>query len=372
MARRATSDETVLTTRALNRATLARQLLLARAPETPLRAIERLAGMQAQLPRPPFVGLWSRLERFRREDLTRLVLRRSALRATMMRGTLHLVSTRDYLRLRVAIQPALDRMGGSVLGARVRAFDLDAVVDEARAFFEEAPRTFEALRVHLARQHPGEDLRAMAYAIRLRLPLVLVPDDARWGHPGAANFAVAESWLGKPLATGTDLRPVVRRYLAAFGPATPADAQTWSGLGALKEVFEALRPELAVFQDERGRELFDLPDAPRPAEETPAPVRLLPEYDNLLLSHADRTRVIAKEHRPAIATPNLIALPTFLVDGFAAGTWRVERKGRAATLTLSPFRPLARKVRTELEAEAEPLLRFVEEDAQAYDLRVAR
>ena len=370
--RRVHADAPALTTRALNRATLARQLLLARERMTPLRAIERLAGMQAQLPRPPFVGLWSRVEGFRREDLTRLLERRTALRATMMRGTLHLVSTRDYLRLRAPIQPALDRMGGSVLGDRAKRFDLDAVVDEARAFFEEAPRTFEALRVHLARRHPGEDLRAMAYAIRLRLPLVLVPTDSRWGHPAAADFAVAASWLGKPLATSTDLRPVVRRYLAAFGPATPADAQTWSGLGPLREVFEALRPELEVFRDERGRELFDLPDAPRPPEETPAPVRLLPEYDNLLLSHADRRRVIADEHRAAVATANLITLPTFLVDGFVAGTWRVTRKGRAATLTLAPFRPLGRKVRTELEAEAEPLLRFVEEDAQAFELRVAR
>lgn len=372
MPRRSLAVDPVLSTRALNRATLARQLLLARERVTPLRAIERLAGMQAQLPRPPFVGLWSRVEGFRREDLIRLLERRTALRATMMRGTLHLVSTRDYLRLRAPIQPALDRMGGSVLGEREKGFDLDALLDEARAFFEEAPRTFEALRVHLARRHPGEDLRAMAYAVRLRLPLVLVPAEARWGHPAAADFAVAASWLGKPLATSTDLRPVVRRYLAAFGPATPADAQTWSGLPALREVFEALRPELAVFRDERGRELFDLREAPRPSEETPAPVRLLPEYDNLLLSHADRSRVIADEHRAAVATPNLITLPTFLVDGRIAGTWRVTRKGKAATLTIAPFRPPSRKVRTELEAEAEALLRFVEEDAQAFELRVAR
>lgn len=372
MPRQESGPGIVLSPRALNRATLARQLLLARERETPLRAIERLAGMQAQLPRPPFVGLWSRLEGFRREDLTALLARGAAVRATMMRGTLHLVSARDYLRLRAPIQAALDRGLGSILRGRLDGVDAARLAEEGRAFFEESPRTFEALRAHLARRHRGDDLRAMAYAIRLRVPLVLAPGDGRWGHRAAAEFTLAEALLGKAVAAAADPRPLVRRYLAAFGPATPADAQAWSGRTGLKEVFEALRPELAVFRDERGRELFDLPDAPRPPEDTPAPARLLPDFDNLMLSHAERTRVIPAEHRPALTSRNGMVPGSFLVDGLVAGTWRVERKGRRAALELTPFRPLPRKVRADFEAEAEPLLRFVEEEAQVFEIRVVR
>ena len=290
----------------------------------------------------------------------------------MMRGTIHLVSARDYLRLRGPVQPALDRMLGSILGGRMERYDPQALVAEGRAFFEAAPRTFEALRTHLAGDHRDEDLRAMAYTVRLRLPLVVVPGDGRWGHRPATDFAVAETFLGKPVGARTDLRPLVRRYLAAFGPATPADAQAWSGVGRLKEVFEALRPELVALRDERGRELFDLPEAPRPSEDVPAPVRLLPEFDNLVLAHADRSRVIADDHRRAISAKNGMTPSTILVDGFVAGTWRVERRGRVATLALAPFRPLPRRLRAEIEAEAEPLLRFVEEDAQAFEIRVVR
>ncbi len=372
MARRATAEGPALSTRALNRATLARQLLLARARTTPLAAIERLAGMQAQLSRPPFVGLWSRLERFRREDLLALYRGHRALRATMMRGTIHLVSARDYLRLRAPLQPALDRMLGWILGGRRERFDHEALLAEGRAFFEAAPRSFGGLRSHLAAQHPEEDVRAMAYTVRLRLPLVIVPGEGRWGHRATTDFALAEAWLGRTIRAANDPRPLVRRYLAAFGPATPADAQAWSGVGRLKEVFEALRPELAVFRDEGGRELFDLPDAPRPPEDAPAPVRLLPEFDNLVLSHADRSRVIADGHRKVISAKNGMTPATILVDGFVAGTWRVERRGKVATLALAPFRPLARRVRAEIEAEAEPLLRLVEEDAQVFEIRVVR
>lgn len=361
-----------LSTRALNRATLARQLLLARERMTPLVGIERLAGMQAQLPRPPFIGLWSRLERFRREDLLALVRSRRVLRATMMRGTIHLVSARDYLRLRGPVQPALDRILGSILGGRMERYDAEALLAEGRAFFEEAPRPFEALRSHLGAHHRDADLRGMAYTVRLRLPLVIVPGEGRWGQRATTDFASAEAWLGKPVSAANDPRPLVRRFLAALGPATPADAQAWSGIGRLKDVFEALRPELAVLRDERGRELFDLPDAPRPPEDAPAPVRLLPKFDNLVLGHADRSRVIADDHRKAISVKNGMTPATILVDGFVAGTWRVERRGRTATLSLAPFRPLARRVRADFEAEAEPLLQFVEEDAQVFEIRVVR
>ncbi|HVG64277.1 MAG TPA: winged helix DNA-binding domain-containing protein, partial [Hyalangium sp.] len=305
-----------LTRRELNRATLARQMLLTREKITAVRAIERLVGMQAQLARPPFVGLWTRLEKFKREDLIQLVQRRKVVRGSLMRGTLHLMSTKDYVQLRAAVQPALTAGMQSILRDRSQDLDIDRLVAEGRKYFDEEPRTFEELRDHLRKRFPKGDERAMAYAVRMHLPLIQVPTDTEWGYPGAADFAVAESWLGEPL--GSDMSPyaLILRYLAAFGPATVSDAQTWSGLHALKLPFEELRPKLQTFQDERGRELFDLPKAPRPPEDTPAPVRFLPEYDNLILSHDDRTRFVAKEHRAAVFLPNLRVISTFLVDGF--------------------------------------------------------
>jgi hypothetical protein len=196
----------------------------------------------------------------------------------------------------------------------------------------------------------------------------MIPNDSPWGFPADSDFTTAETWLNQPLEGMEDPRELVRCYLAAFGPATVADAQTWSGLKGLKNTFEALRSELTTFRDERGRELFDLPDAPRPSEETVAPVRFLPEYDNLVLAHADRSRFIAEKNRPRIVTANLKVLATFLVDGRVAGTWKVSRKGKAATLLLEPFEPLAAPVREALAEEGLQALRFSEEEAASFDL----
>jgi hypothetical protein len=332
----------LLTIRALNRATLARQMLLAREKVKVVAAIERLAGMQAQLARPPFIGLWTRIEGFKRDDLRKAIAKRDVVRATMMRGTIHLMSRRDYLAFRAPLQPMLTR------ALRTPAtFD----PDEARAFFAE-PRTFDDLRKHLLQRDPKADERAIAYAIRMHLPLIQVPTDAEWSYPGQAGFTVVESWLGESIADDAKPHALALRYFAAFGPASVADLQSWSGLGAMKSVVEELRPKLRVFRDASGKELFDLPKAPRPDEETPAPVRFLPEYDNLLLAFADRSRIIAAEHRPRIFTPNLVVPPTFLVDGFVAGTWKIERK----EVKLDPFVKLSKKTRDELMNEAMDLV----------------
>lgn len=360
-----------LSNRQLNRATLARQMLLSRETATAVAAVERLAGLQAQLARPPFVGLWTRIEGFRRTDLLQPLRERQILRATAMRGTLHLMSAADYVALRGALQPMLTRGMQSILRERAQNLEMDALRAEARAFFGGKPATFDALRDHLKAKNPDADERAMAYAIRMHLPLVQVPTDDRWGFPAAADFALADDWLGKEVPTGeAPAHKLVRRYLAAFGPATPRDAQVWSGLQSLRAAFDELRPELVTFRDERKRELFDLPDAPRPDEDTPAPVRFLPEFDNLVLAHDNRTRVIADEHRPKVTLKNLQVRATFLVDGVVAGTWKVDRKKKAATLVLEPFGKLAKKVLAELEREGEELLRFVEEDAQETGVRV--
>jgi hypothetical protein len=363
-----------LTTRQLNRALLARQMLLSREETTSLAtigAIERLVGLQAQVARPPFVGLWTRLQGFRRDDLLSLLHRREAVRVTAMRATLHLMSAADAVSLRGALQPALSRGMQSILGDRTKAFDLGKLKEEARAFFGGAPATFDALRIHFKARDPECDERAMAYAIRTHIPLVQVPTEKDpWGFPASADFALAESWLGTEISTEpAPAHELVRRYLAAFGPATPGDAQAWSGLSGLREVFEALRPSLVTFRDARKRELFDLPEAPRPSEDEPAPVRFLPEFDNLVLSHDDRTRVIADEHRPRVVLKNLQVRATFLVDGFVAGTWKVERKKKVAGLVLEPFGAVAKKTLAALEREGDALLRFVEEDAAEREVR---
>jgi hypothetical protein len=361
----------VLTTKALNRATLARQMLLAREKTTALRAVERLVGMQAQLARPPYVGLWSRVAGFEAEDLTRLVHARKVVRATLMRATLHLVSTRDYRVLRPLLQPRLSAELHRVMRDRTTGLELEPVVAAARACLEERPRTFDEVRAVLRKAWPKADERALGYAVRTHLPLVQVPAETRWGWPGAAAFAVAETWLGSPLPASGDLRALVLRYLAGFGPAGPRDAETWSGLVQLRETFEALRPKLRAFRDEKGRELFDLPKAPRPAADRPAPVRFLPDYDNLMLAHADRTRVIPSIHKARLATANLRVMATFLVDGFVAGTWRIERARSSAALVIEPFEALSRKTRTELAQEGKGLLRFAEGDARAFEVRIA-
>jgi hypothetical protein len=188
----------------------------------------------------------------------------------------------------------------------------------------------------------------------------MAPDDSEYGFGPDAKF---EAWAGQPVPSNGNPQSLVLRYLAAFGPATAADAQTWSGFPKLKPVFDALRPKLRIFRDERNRELFDVPDAPRPPGEIPAPVRFLPAFDNLILSHADRTRIIADEYRPRVTTRNLQVLPTFLVDGFVAGAWDFSCQKKTATLAISPFVPIPRAAKQDLTAEAENLARFLGREA---------
>lgn len=356
-----------LTARELNRATLARQLLLERAELTAAQAVERLFALQAQEARPPFLGLWSRIAGFEREQLLRALTRRTVVRATAMRATLHLMTARDFAALRgglaVSIADAL-----KVIGPRAKAIDLDALLPAARKLFGEGPRRFEEIRDDIARRLPDADVRALAYAVRLNVPLVMVPTGDRWGFPQTARFALAEDWLDQPLNADGMPEAFVRRYLAAFGPAAATDVQVFSGRKGIKPVLDGLREELVTFSDERGRELFDLPGAPRPDPDTPAPVRFLPDFDSLLLAHDDRTRVIADPHRKAITTRNLRILATFLVDGVAAGTWRIARSAKQATLTISPFASLPRATKAPLLEEAEALLHFADEEAASYDV----
>ena len=360
----------VLTRRQLNRAMLARQMLLAREEVSAVEAVERLCGLQAQEPKPPFIGLWTRIAGFQPADLHRALHEREVVRATLMRATLHLMSAADYVAFRPAMHPVMTQ-ALRVLGARAEGLDVDTLLPVARTLLEERPRTFDELRPLLVEAFPQVNDRALGYAVRTHLPLVMVPTQDRWAFPAAARFAPAESWLETSLSdAATALEALTLRYLAAFGPATAADVQTWSGLQRMKRVLDGLRPELSVFNDERGRELFDLPGAPRPDEEIPAPPRFLPEFDNLVLSHADRIRVLADEHRGQVVTKNLRVRATFLWDGFVAGTWQVERKKQAATLQITPFAPLPAGAADALAEEGASLLRFVEDDAASFGFEV--
>jgi len=348
-----------LTVRALNRALLARQMLLARKTIPALDAVERLVGMQAQQARPPFVGLWTRLEGFRREDLLGPLQERQVVRATMMRGTLHLMSARDYRTLRATIQPALTAGMRSALRGRAADMDVNAVVAAARHLYEARPQTFTDLRGALSASFPDIDERALGYAVRTHLPLLIVPDSTEWGWRADGCFADAASWLGAAVETQEQPDTLVRRYLSAFGPASVRDFQVWSGLQGMQPIFEQLRSELLTLRDAQGRELFDLPDAPRPSEDVTAPVRFLPDFDNVILSHVDRSRIIAEEYRPRVVTRNLLVLPTFLVDGFVAGTWKITATKRVRSLTLSPFIALRGEVRDALVEEGERLAPFM-------------
>jgi hypothetical protein len=364
-----TAPHELLTRRRLNRTTLARQMLLRRERCSALEAVERLCGMQAQEPRPPFPGLWTRLQGFPREELHLALHERTIVRGTLMRGTLHLMSASDYVAHRITLQPMLTRLL-ALLGPRAEGLVAEEVLPVARALLGERPRTFGELRQALVEAFPGIDDRALGFTVRMSLPLVMLPTEDRWGFPSDSRFGLAESWLGTPISHEANPEALILRYLAAFGPATASDVQQWSGLQAIKPVLESLRPRLVLFRDERGRTLFDLPDAPRPAEETPAPPRFLPEFDNLVLSHADRTRVLADEHRHFILGAKNGRIPgTVLVDGWVAGTWRVERKKQTATLAITPFAPLAKSPAAALAEEGDALLRFLEDDAVTFEVR---
>ena len=345
-------------------------MLIERQRLSPVEAVERLAGLQAQVPKPPFVGLWTRIEGFRREQLIGALHDRSIVRATMMRGTIHLVSAEDYRAFRGVLHPMLIRGPLSVIKDKVKGLNFGKVAAEGRAFFAKRPATFDALRVHFAKRHPDWDARAPAYVVRMHVPVIQVPTNDPWGYPAAAEFTLADQWLGS--AVSVEEKPaheLVRRYLAAFGPATPADAQSWSGFQKLKDVFEDLRPELVTFRDERKRELFDLPNSPRPGADVSVPVRFLPDYDNAILGHQDRSRIIADEHRPRVVTRNLQIRATFLVDGVVAGTWKAQTSRKTATLVIEPFGKLQRKVRAALEEEGNALLTFMEPDAATHEIR---
>jgi hypothetical protein len=356
----------MLSQRALNRALLARQMLLERVEMSVGEAIAHLVGMQAQEPFPPYFGLWTRLAGFEPEELSRLLIERKAVRLVTLRGTVHLHTAEDCLDIRPLVQEQLTRLllTGSIYGKGLQGIDLDAVVAAGRAHLDAEPMPMAALRARLAEQWPDRAPADLGAAVHYLAPLVQLPPRAVWGQRGRPVLTTAEQWLSRPLNPHPSMEQLVKRYLAAFGPASVADFQAWSGLTRQGDVFARLRPELISFRDERGRELFDLPEAPRPDADTPAPIRFMPEFDNLLLGHADRTRVISEEHRKRLWTVNGLVPGTILIDGIVQGSWKLRQDKQCATLTLTPFISLTPEQRRELEDEGEDLFSFAAEPAQ--------
>jgi len=361
----------VLGPRALNRALLDRQLLLRRSDLPVTAAIEHLVGLQAQAPNPPYVGLWTRLRQFETNELASLIQDRQVVRIALMRGTIHLVTARDCLSLRPLLQPVLDRgiYANGATPAEVAAIGVDALVTEATALLHHEPLTNQQLGARLNDRWPGHDPAALTHAVRCLLPLVQVPPRGIWGASGRATHTTAETWLGRPLTRTGSLDDLVRRYLAGFGPATVMDIQAWSGLTGLGEVVDRLRPGLRCFRDEDRRELLDLPDAPRPDPSTPADVRFLPEFDNVLLSHMDRSRIISDESRARILTVNGLVPGTVLVDGFVSGTWKIDRRAGVGRLVVQPFQRLTKKNVSAIADEGLRLLSFAVGE-EAHDVRI--
>lgn len=362
----------VLTTRALNRTTLRRQLLLERAPESTIGAVHHLVGMQAQVPQNPYVGLWSRLDGFRLADLEQALLDRHVVRIACLRGTVHLVAADDALLLRPLCQPIFDAdlRRHAQLAPRLEGVDLGPVDAAARALLDDRALTTRQLADELALRFPGLHALSLAQAMRNRLDLVQVPPRGLWHRSGQATHTTATSWLGRPLVEAPSIDEVVLRYLAAFGPATVADVSTWCRLTGVREVVERLRPKLRSYRDEEGRELFDLRDASITKPDVPAPVRFLPEYDNVLLSHADRSRVIPALEKACLWHQDRYGLGTVLADGFATAVWRtdVDRERGRVTIIVEHLRRLSKRTASSISAEARRLLRFTHPDAE-HDVR---
>ena len=339
--------ERVLTLRELNRATLARQLLLERKRLSPTAVIERLVGMQAQWPPAPYVGIWTRTTSFRREALERELARAAVVKAPAMRQTLHLLTRRDYALLRAALSETNVPWQSSVA---------ERLAPSVRALASNGPVTTAEALAHLEREHglTGIDARRGWRAARVRAHLLHHPETALWhGRPEGRFVALDEPDAHVPVEARAE---IFRRYFAAFGPASRRDLSAWSMMHVpeIDAALERLEP-LRRFRDEHGRELLDVPRAPLPNADTPAPVRFLPKWDNVLLAFADRTRVLPEEHRKKVIRANGDVAQTFLVDGFVAGIWRVEN-GR---VVLEPFTRPSASVRRELEDEAARLEAFL-------------
>ncbi|KQL55328.1 hypothetical protein AN964_03055 [Heyndrickxia shackletonii] len=350
----------VLSTRALNRALLARQMLLNRVDIPVIDAIERLVGIQAQDPMAPYFGLWNRLKEFCQEDLSNLILDKKVVRLALMRSTIHLVSSQDGMSLRPLVQSVQESVLKNSFGKYLNGVDTCAIAEAGRALVETKPLTFSELGKLLGNQWPNVDSAALAAVVRTMIPLVQLPPRGIWGKSGKAVHTSAEVWLGALPFSKLTTEDMILRYLAAFGPATIKDIQVWSGRTRLIENVEHLLPQLIIFHDEEGNELFDIPNAPRPEENIPSPPRFLGGFDNMLLSYANRKRIMDESYRNKVFTKNGIIRPTILIDGFVSGIWKYEKEKGIVRLIIELFKEVSEQDQNELTEEGNRLLDFIE------------
>jgi hypothetical protein len=364
-----TGRERELGLRALNRALLDRQLLIERSTMSPAAAVAHLVGLQAQAVRPPHLALRARLRGFAPGDLDRLVADRSVVRLALMRSTLHVVTAADALPLRALLADLLRRVGHGQFGRQLAGVDLAELAEAGTALVQGQPLTFAELGQQLAARWPDRDPNALAQTVRNLVPLVQVPPHGLWDAAGPPRHTTAEQWLGRTLPEDVRVEDYVLRYLAAYGPASVRDMQKWSGLARLAGVVGRLADQLRTYRDPEGTLLFDLADQDPPDPDRDVPVRYLPDFDVVLLSHADRRRIIADEHRPRVFSSGGVIRATVLVDGFVQGRWRLERTGTAAALVVEPFGPLPRRARSALAEEGQGLLQLLAADCSTHDVR---
>jgi Winged helix DNA-binding domain len=353
----------VLTTRAINRATLARQMLLERSDRGLVAAVEFLIGLQGQLSEGPYQALWSRLNGFRHEALTALIVDRTLVRATSLRATLHLHTIDDLIGLRPHIQPVLDRMWQTGFGDKgFGDNDIGKVHRAGVKLLDKGPLTRGALGAVLQEKFPAGDALAKSLLLQVKEILVQIPPTRIWGSGHAPLLTRLENWVPAPHKRAMARKDLIRRYLGAFGPASVADMQAWSGMPRFGAEFEALGGSLVRFDGEDGQVLYDLPNAPRPDEDVPAPVRFLPDYDNVLIGYADRSRIVSEPDIKRLwgVTRSFRAV---LVDGMVAASWSIARKKGMAQLMVSPFRKLLKRQLREIETEGAAFLKFMDPGA---------
>jgi hypothetical protein len=337
----------------LNRTTLHRQSLLERSTMSAEEALRQLVGLQAQNPNDPYWALWSRIEGFDPELLSGMISRKEAVRGQLLRATIHLVTTGDFLTLRPLLQPVMNRTLGSTGFARdTRDVDREALLVLARSLLAQRPMSRAELAPILAEAWPSAPGASLAQVVTYCLPVVQVPPRGLWRRSGTARWTTVEDWVESGLEPGAGVDGTVLRYLAAFGPASVSDIRVWCGLPGLREAVERLRPDLRTYRAETGTELFDLPDLPIVSEAVPAPPRFLPEYDNVLLGHADRSRFFAEGVTPAGWAGNL------LLDGTFGGNWKIVENRQASRLEVRLLTRATRRQLRDIGAEGERLVDF--------------
>lgn len=343
--------------RQLNRTLLSRQMLLGPVSLKTDKAVERLVAVQAQVASPPYFGLWARVASFEPSQLMSLRDSGKVLRAPLLRSTLHWVTATDYRWIRPVIQPALEKAWQGFFGVRKSGIEVEPLCEVARGILRDGPISLSALSDELLREFPSWNKEAMEYGVRTHLPLVQVSPAGSWKGGTAARYQLVA------VDQAADSARLVRRYLAAFGPATARDVAAWAGFTSIGK---ALPDDLIEYQDEAGRVLYDLPGQEIVDGDFPAPIRFVAEYDNLVLSHADRSRIVPEVHRKKVLLTAGRVCATVLIDGFVAGVWKLERDKKLLRLKVELFAEPSKKLRKELDQEGAKLMAF----AEAHELDV--